>query len=304
MRNVTFWLVTNVQWPYAHEVMDRVTQYKVNSACLLARSALPASCENTILWGLDLTLLWLWRRLVATAPIQPLSRELLYASGMALKKLKKKKKSWKDHLLLSHQNKTREVLTVPSPLPLGPSSRQSKVILPPYYLFIIHILKLSLLPAWISVHTAFLFPPCLHSSVLAGATVLFLNRKGDGERPSFNVSVLPWPFRGNLGARWTWVSILCPLSSLTSSFPSQVGPGFHAFCLLGCLSPAWLSSWLLVFQDSGITSCVRGASFLAHPVVWVGVSCACLCCSPSILGCDWLLSCFQGERAGEHSLFC
>ena len=37
-------------------------------------------------------LLWLWCRLAATAPIQPLAWELLYAVGAALKKKKKKKK--------------------------------------------------------------------------------------------------------------------------------------------------------------------------------------------------------------------
>jgi len=36
--------------------------------------------------GLDLVLLWLWCRQVATAPIQPLVWELPYAAGMALKK--------------------------------------------------------------------------------------------------------------------------------------------------------------------------------------------------------------------------
>ena len=34
----------------------------------------------------DLALLWLWCRLVATAPIRPLARELSYASGVALEK--------------------------------------------------------------------------------------------------------------------------------------------------------------------------------------------------------------------------
>ena len=39
----------------------------------------------------DLELLWLWRRPVATAPIQPLAWEPPYATGTALKKTKKKK---------------------------------------------------------------------------------------------------------------------------------------------------------------------------------------------------------------------
>ena len=42
--------------------------------------------------GLDPTLLWLWWRLAATAPIQPLGWELPYATGVALNKRQKKKK--------------------------------------------------------------------------------------------------------------------------------------------------------------------------------------------------------------------
>ena len=41
--------------------------------------------------GLDLALLWLWGRLVATAPIEPMAWEPLYATGVALGKKKKKK---------------------------------------------------------------------------------------------------------------------------------------------------------------------------------------------------------------------
>ena len=40
----------------------------------------------------DLTLLWLWYRPAAAAPIQPLAWELPYASGAAPKEKKKKKK--------------------------------------------------------------------------------------------------------------------------------------------------------------------------------------------------------------------
>ena len=35
-------------------------------------------------------MLWLWHRLAATAPIQPLAWELPYAAGVAVKKKKKK----------------------------------------------------------------------------------------------------------------------------------------------------------------------------------------------------------------------
>ena len=40
--------------------------------------------------GLDPTLLWLWRRPAATAPIRPLAWEPPYATGAALKKEEKK----------------------------------------------------------------------------------------------------------------------------------------------------------------------------------------------------------------------
>ena len=45
--------------------------------------------------GSDLALLWLWRRLEATAPIQPLAWEPLYAAGAALEKTKKDPKKLK-----------------------------------------------------------------------------------------------------------------------------------------------------------------------------------------------------------------
>ena len=42
--------------------------------------------------GLDMVLLWLWRRLAAVAPIRPLVWEPPYALGGALKSQKKEKK--------------------------------------------------------------------------------------------------------------------------------------------------------------------------------------------------------------------
>ena len=45
--------------------------------------------------GLDLVLLWLWRRPAATAPIGTLAWEPPYATGAALKRQKKKKKKKK-----------------------------------------------------------------------------------------------------------------------------------------------------------------------------------------------------------------
>ena len=45
--------------------------------------------------GSDPALLWLWRRLVATAPIGPLAWEPPYAAGAALEKAKRQKKKKK-----------------------------------------------------------------------------------------------------------------------------------------------------------------------------------------------------------------
>ena len=43
-------------------------------------------------WVKDLALLWLWCRVVATAPIGPLAWEPPYAEGVALEKAKRQKK--------------------------------------------------------------------------------------------------------------------------------------------------------------------------------------------------------------------
>ena len=50
------------------------------------------SILGLIQWVKDPVLLWLWRRPAATAPIQPLAWEPLYAGGVALKRQKEKKK--------------------------------------------------------------------------------------------------------------------------------------------------------------------------------------------------------------------
>ena len=47
--------------------------------------------------GSDPVLLWLWRRLVPTAPIRPLTWESPYAVGVALKKAKRQKKKRPKH---------------------------------------------------------------------------------------------------------------------------------------------------------------------------------------------------------------
>ena len=48
------------------------------------------SCRVGHRRGSDPALLWLWRRLAATAPIRPLAWEPPYATGAALKRQKKK----------------------------------------------------------------------------------------------------------------------------------------------------------------------------------------------------------------------
>ena len=65
----------------------------------------------------DPTLLWLWRRLAATASIRPLAWEPPYAMGVALKK--KKRERERERLL-----EMEEVPLFPSPLIL--TSMQSR----------------------------------------------------------------------------------------------------------------------------------------------------------------------------------
>ena len=50
------------------------------------------SCGVGCRCGLDLALLWLWCRLVATIPIRPLAWDPPYAVGAALEKAKRLKK--------------------------------------------------------------------------------------------------------------------------------------------------------------------------------------------------------------------
>ena len=61
------------------------------------------SCGVGFRHGLELALLWLWRRLAAIVPIQPLAWELPYAVGVALKKGKEEKRK-ETPILLSKVN--------------------------------------------------------------------------------------------------------------------------------------------------------------------------------------------------------
>ena len=90
--------------------------------------------------SLDLKLLWLWCRLEATAPIQPLAWEAPYSAGVALKRQKNKNKNKKlppqpflngrvygiKHIPITihHHNSlylvpSKQVPMVPSPQPLA-----------------------------------------------------------------------------------------------------------------------------------------------------------------------------------------
>ena len=61
--------------------------------------------------GSDLVLLWLWHRLMVTAPIEPLAWESPYAVGVALErpKYKKKKKKKKKKRIYGKRIKLRKI---------------------------------------------------------------------------------------------------------------------------------------------------------------------------------------------------
>ena len=65
--------------------------------------------------GLDLALLWLWRRLATVAPILPLAWEPTYAMGAALKRQKKKKKEKKRKEKKKNNNKKKTVRVITKP---------------------------------------------------------------------------------------------------------------------------------------------------------------------------------------------
>ena len=60
------------------------------------RSGDAASCGIGCRCGFSLALLWLWCRLAAAAPIQPLAWKLPYATGVALKSKKKREREEKE----------------------------------------------------------------------------------------------------------------------------------------------------------------------------------------------------------------
>ena len=70
---------------------------QVRSLALLSGlgSSVDVSCGVDRRCGSDPALLWLWRRPVVTAPIQPLAWESPYAAGAAQERAKKQKKKKK-----------------------------------------------------------------------------------------------------------------------------------------------------------------------------------------------------------------
>ena len=60
-----------------------------------SESSIAVSCGVGLRHGSDSTVLWLWYRPVATAPIQPLAREPSYAVGATQKMAKRQKKKTK-----------------------------------------------------------------------------------------------------------------------------------------------------------------------------------------------------------------
>ena len=72
--------------------------------------------------GSDPALLWLWRRLAATAPIQPLAWEPPYATGAAQEMAKRQKKKTKKQHKKNPPEVCRKVKQSLSPT-LGPSEQ-------------------------------------------------------------------------------------------------------------------------------------------------------------------------------------
>ena len=69
--------------------LTRNHDLQVRSLALLSRELWCVGYRH----GSYLTLLWLWCRLVATAPIRPLAREPPHAMGMALEKTERQKQT-------------------------------------------------------------------------------------------------------------------------------------------------------------------------------------------------------------------
>ena len=83
--------------------------------------------------SLDLALLWLWRRLAATGPIRPLAWEPLYATDVALKRQKTKKK--KIYLICEYLLHGRHSARYFANIPSNPYSKAVRLVtLPPFHM--------------------------------------------------------------------------------------------------------------------------------------------------------------------------
>ena len=79
---------TRVEVPIVAQQLMNLTSIHEDMGLILGLSGLRSRCGVGHRCGLDPMLLWLWCRLVATAPIEPLAWELPYAEGVALKRPK------------------------------------------------------------------------------------------------------------------------------------------------------------------------------------------------------------------------
>ena len=60
----------------------------------------------------DLSLLWLWHKSAAAAPIRPLAWKIPYAAGAALKRQKKKKKVKPPRIIIRIKRKNMCILVI------------------------------------------------------------------------------------------------------------------------------------------------------------------------------------------------
>ena len=74
--------------------------------------------------GSDLALLWLWRRLAATAPIRPLAWEPPYAEGSTQEMAKRQQQQQQRQRVLAESDGRREKKSLA--MALGPHPRPSK----------------------------------------------------------------------------------------------------------------------------------------------------------------------------------